>query len=158
MEELLKIAKEEAAKHDTDIEAAVDATLARASKTKWFAALAKDLIRRAVREFVHDQRHLVNIALRKEHGHYGGPAKVVPGEAVANVCRSLYSYMIAGRTLGVIRGEELGAIADTEAATAEGHMFNAKLARALMPLVSAEKTVRQCVAEKKLRKLFEELG
>lgn len=157
MEELLKIANEEAARHETDIEAAVIAVLSRASRAKWFPALRDELVVRAVREMIHRTRHDMNVAIRKNAGKYGGAATVVAGEAVGRVCRSLYSYMIAGRTLGVIQGAELGAIADSEDATAEGHRFNAKLCRALMPLVPAEKTVRQCVKESKLKKLFGEL-
>jgi acyl-CoA reductase-like NAD-dependent aldehyde dehydrogenase len=157
IETLQTIASEESLKHADDIDAAVDATMKRANRTRWFADLAEELTTRAVRAMVNDFRHAANVAARNENREYGGPASVTAGEAVNRVARSLYTYMIAGRTLGMLTGEELPTVAATEAATADGHRFNAKLCEALAPLVKADKTVRECVKESKLKKLFETL-
>jgi len=157
MEQLVKIATAEAAKHTDDIDKAIDATLARARRSKWFSALADELVRRAVRKIVQDCRHRANIQMRRENGSYGGPAKVTAGAATAAVARSVYLYMIGGRSLGNVLGEDLAGIGESEAAKAEGHLFNTKLCQALSPLVKDKKTVSQCVPEAKLKKIFEKL-
>ena len=111
-----------------------------------------------VRGILNDMRHTINTAIKKEHGMYGGPAKVVPGEATARVALSCLGYMIAGKTLGNVLGEELEGIAQDEAAVAKGHQFNVKLCRKLKPLVADDKTVGQCLNERKLKAVFSECG
>ena len=111
-----------------------------------------------MREYIHGRRHDLNVQMRRVSGDYGGQAKVTAGEAVGRVAISVYSYMIAGATLGSLKGEDLLSVAESEAATAEGHQFNAKLCKKLQSLVTADKTVRQCVSAVKLKKIFKELS
>ena len=158
MERLLKLAQQESDKSPDDIDAAVDRTITRANRTAWFGDLAGELIARAVRNAIHDYRHGQNVQMRRDTRQYGGPAVVTAGEAVGRVAGSLYLYMIDGRSLGSIRGDELSTIADAEGERATGHKFNAKLCRELAPLVKEGQTVRQCVKEAKLQTIFEELG
>jgi hypothetical protein len=155
MEALHAIAAEEAERHEDDIDAAVDAVLKRGRRLPEYPTFADGLIRNSIRHMIHDVRHAMNTAMKKANGQYGGPAIVTAGSATAAVARSVYSYMIAGKSLGSILGEELEKIAADEESRASGHQFNAKLCRALAPLVKPEKTVRECVREARLRKVFE---
>jgi len=154
-EPLKKLVKQSVTKYPDDIDKCVDWTVARFKKLDEYAEYTESLIADAIRRQIHDERHGINVSMRLNRGDYGEPAKVVPGEATARVMRSVYSYMIAGRSLGSILGEELAGIASDEAARADGHMFNATLCQKLNPLVAKGKSVRQCVPEQKLQKIFQ---
>jgi hypothetical protein len=112
---------------------------------------------RGVAEFIYDARHHANTSIRSSGSRPADP-KVIAGASstVSEVGRE-YLYAIAGRYLGDLLGEELGAIADSEDAVAEGHRFNSRLLRKLMPLVGEGKTVKQAVTAKQLKRVFAEL-
>ena len=116
----------------------------------------EELVVYAVRGMVHDVRHADNIKMRREAGEFGGPAKVGVGAAVQQACQNVYAYFIAGTTLGMILGSQLSEIANSEAAKADGHLFNTRLCRRLARLVPANKTVKQAVKESVLAKIFRE--
>lgn len=157
MDEIQKIAYEEAKKHADNIDAATDAAVRRVSRLAAYEEYIEDLVRQAIRGRVCDCRHAMNVAMRAENNGFGGPAKVTAGVATNSVAMSVYTYMIDGRTLGQIRGDELEEIAESEAARAHGHQFNVKLCRKLMDRVAADKLVCECVKEKELRKIFQEI-
>jgi len=157
MEELHAVISKVVAKHPDDIDKTVNAVERWAEKSwpefnKWKA----ELIRSQFRNMIHDARHGINVQMRRDAGVYGGPAKVKPGESVQAVNRSLYLYLIDGRTLGSLQGSELPDIAAGERERAEGHTFNARLLNELRPLVGAEKTVADAVSERRLRKAFKD--
>lgn len=157
MKGLEHIIQEEADKHANSITAAVNSAVCRVKRLADYPDYVDGLVRKAIRGMIHDYRHAEDVAMRKESREFGGEAKVKAGDAVNRVARSLYSYLIGGVTLGVIKGCQLAKIGAEEAMRAGGHDFNARLCKALEPLVSNHKTVRQCVKESKLRQLFVEL-
>ena len=158
MEELQKIAQEATEKYPDDIDKATAYAIRRAKSKAWFMDCVEKLVSRAIRAMVCDCRHHANVTMRKEAYGYGGSAKVIAGSAVAGVASSYYGYLIAGMSLGTVTGDQLPSIAENESATAVGHEFNARLCRALRPLVPDEKAVRDCVSERKLRTLFIKLS
>jgi len=117
------------------------------------------LIRNAIQDLVYDARHYANVANKKQMGLYGGPGKVVSGRSrtVNRIADSVYLWRIGGTVLGKLLGKELIPIAESESSIADGHAFNARLCQALAPLVAEDKTVEQCVPEKKLLRLFRKL-
>lgn len=157
MEVIQKVAAEEADHHPSDIDKAVLATVARVKRMGHYDEFVEELATRAIRGIITDARHTRNVAMRKEMGDYGGPARVIVGEATAAVAMAVYSYRIAGTTLGMILGEQLPEIAAHEAARADGHTFNARLCQALAPKVPKGKMVSESVPEQQIKKLFERL-
>jgi hypothetical protein len=158
MEELQSIAQEATTKFPDDIATATAYAIRRAKAKSWFMDCVDELVSRSIRAMICDFRHTANVAMRKEAYGYGGSAKVVAGSAVAEVASSYYGYLIAGMSLGTVTGDQLPAIAESESANAAGHEFNARLCRALRPLVPDEKAVRDCVSERRLRTLFIKLS
>lgn len=145
-------------KYPDSVPDATDASIRMMRDEPAFEGWRESLVRQAVTQMVYDVRHRVNTEIRSATGGYGGPAKVTAGAAVGRVARSLYTYMIAGKTLGNLLGEELSPIADAERSRASGHLFNARLCESLSLLVTKGKTVRDCVGERKLRQVFDALS
>lgn len=155
MERLQKLVDDAVDQHPDSIEDATEAVLKKANRVQWFEKLKDELIRRAIAKLIHDTRHQINVAMRNASGDYGGPAKVTAGAASGRIAMGVMSYMIAGKTLGMLTGDELPEIAESEAARAEGHEFNVRLCRALAKIVKGEKTVKECVSATKLRAIFQ---
>ena len=122
-----------------------------------YETFVSQLVYGAIENCVYEARHKANCAMRQQLGDYSKPPKVVSGsdEAVARVAAAVYTYRIAGTVLGLLTGAELPALADTEAARAGGHAFNAALCRRLAQIVPEKKTVRDSISEKKLREIFQ---
>ena len=154
MEALLAIVNTEVDANPDDINKAVDNVIAKACRRIIWEVWTTALIRKGVLQLVHDRRHSLNVTMRRDNGEYGVPAKVVAGEATGRIMADIYMYMIAGKTLGNVTGDELPEIAESEAAKADGHQFNATLCEKLAKLVKGNKTVRECVSVAKLRKMF----
>jgi hypothetical protein len=64
------------------------------------------------------------------------------------------NFVVSGRVLGELTREELLPLADKEESIGNGHLFNARLLRALRPHVKAGRTVRDCVSIKKLAAIW----
>ena len=158
MERLLRAVAEEVDRTPDDVEGSIDRVLSRAKRMKEFDEWVDELIRKGVARLVWDRRHNRNTAMRSALGAYGGPAKVTAGEATDRVMDDVYMYMIAGKSLGAVTGDELPEIADAEKARAAGHTFNVRLCRELAKLVKADRTVRECVPNAKLRAIFTRLN
>lgn len=156
-DDINRIISECATRYPQSIDTAVEHAAARVAKLPEYPTLVADLVTTAIRGLIQDYRHTENTRTRAAAGEYGGPAKVTAGDAAGRVALGVYSYYIAGRTLGLILGKELSDIAQSEAARAEGHQFNAALCERLRPLVKDDQTVKQAVTETKLRKLFADL-
>lgn len=154
MNGLLEIINEEVDAAPDSVETVIDHVLSRAKRRKDFGEWSGDLIRKGVSRLVYDVRHERNVAMRRQHGDYGTEAKVTAGDATARVAGSVYLYMIAGKSLGSVTGDELVDVADGEAARADGHQFNVRLCRELAKSVKGEATVRQRVSEAKLKVIF----
>lgn len=155
-ESVLEIARKAAGEYPDDISSAVDAAEKAIRKLKEFESIVKDLIRQAVTEMVYDARHKANVRIRQSTGQYGGPAKVVVGDSrsVNRAIESVYHYSIAGTMLGMVVGGDLEAIADSEKAVGDGHLFNSRLARLLIGRVKEEHRVMDDISEKQLRAVF----
>jgi hypothetical protein len=153
---VLDIATKSARKHADDIDAAVVAAEKAIRKLDEFGELIDALITDAIRQMVYEARHASNTAMKRQAGVYGQPAKVQAGtsEAVQKLYSSVYQMRIAGTMLGLIRGSELPSLAETERSIASGHTLNAVLIESLIGLVGDDKTVQQCVSEKKLKTLL----
>lgn len=151
--------KDAATRHTSDIEAAVTLAERRIRKLDEFSEWEDELIREAIRERVYDVRHKHNTALKREMGAYGGPAKTTSGAsaAVQKAAQSVYNLRIAGTLLGLLRGDELAAVAETERAIGQGHLFNATLCEQLIRHVPDNKTVQEAVSEAKLRRMCKQV-
>lgn len=157
--EILEIIRKSADKHKTDIPAATSEAERKIRARPDFGSVVDTLVRAAIQEQVYVARHRITSRIKYETGQYGGPPKVIAGESVGGrrAAISCYEHRIAGTILGLVLGENLMDIADSEDAIGNGHLFNARLAMALRPLVPDGKYVKDAVPEKKLRVIMENL-
>ena len=155
MERLQKLVDVAVDQNLDSIEDATEAVLKKASRFRWFEVLKDELIRRAIAKLIHDTRHRIDVGLRNELGEYGGLAKVTPGEASGRIAQGVMAYFIAGKTLGVLTGDELITTADSESKKAIGHQFNVGLCRELAKTVKGEDTVKQKFSPAELMEVFE---
>ena len=144
------------AEHPDDLDEMIACAVRQATQTAEYRSFREALAARAIRDLVYDERHKTSRQIRRENGAYGGPAKV--DRSASRAVQSVYDYFIAGLSLGMILGEQLGGIAEKERAIAEGHQFNARLCERLRPLVKDGERVRDAVKEAKLRLIFREVG
>lgn len=158
---LLEIVKEAATGHPGDPEGATEWAWKQWRKDGAFQEWLEFLAKSAIRSKINDATHSTLSAMRKAAGVYGGRAKVsIASEAVNRVESMLYLdfYQINNNVLGDIHGKALTGLAKTEQAKADGSAFNARLCTRLADIVPADKKVRECVSEARVRKLFKELG
>jgi hypothetical protein len=158
-EVLLEIVALAADQHRDNIDQAVDCAEKAWLSTEESPDFTAQLVRQAIRELIHNYRHQHNVAIRREAGVYGGPAKVVPSELTAGIAERsiLDQYTIAGRVLGGIFGKELPALATSEREKAEGAAFNARLCERLATVVGDDQLVRDAISEREAWKLLREL-
>lgn len=154
MERLQKLVDAAVDQHPDSIEDATESVLTKAGKVAWFEKLKDELIRRAISKLIHDTRHHINVAMRSASGEYGGPAKVTAGAASGRIAQGVMAYMIAGKTLGMLTGDELRTTADWESERATGHQFNVRLCRELAKTVKGETTVKERFTLAKLAAVF----
>src|SRR3990172_11545688 len=153
--EILEVVQTASAKFPDDIPAAIDYAEKHCRRLPDWADYEAGIITHSIQQLVYADRHRVDVAIRRQAGHYGGPAQVhADGESVLEAYRSYYGYFLQGKTLGTIIGAEFADIADIERGLAAGHEFNAELADVLGEMVPAEKTVREFLPEKKLARVF----
>lgn len=157
MERLQKLVDVAVDQNLDSIEDATEAVLKKANRFQWFETLKDELIRRAIAKLIHDTRHHINVGLRNESGEYGGPAKVEPGAASGRIAQGVMAYMIAGKTLGLLTGDELRITADAESKKALGHQFNVRLCRELAKTVKGGDIVKQKFTLAELVKVFEKV-
>lgn len=157
-EAVTAIVREAVAKHDAIGDATAEAE-ARIRALPDFASLVDELVRRAVAKLVGDMRHAVTTAIKKETGQYGTGGKIdyQQSEAVNAVFQGMYDLAVAGTKLGALYGEELPAAAETERNIGNGHLANARLLDQLRPIVKDGKRVRECVPEKRLRAIWNQV-
>lgn len=156
-ESVLSVARAMAAKHGDDIPRAVTEAEKLIRKLPEFDSLVDQMIRNAVREMVYDARHISNVATKRQTGHYFQEQKVdtTKSKAVLQAYKSVYAYCVAGTQLGLLYGERLAEIAESEQSIANGHVFNAALCRKLSEIVPKGTQVKDAISEKKLRALFD---
>ena len=160
-EQLLDMVRQAVQAHPNDIEDSLNYLVNVWGRCPARRTWAEELETRALRSMIHDCRHQLMVQMRRAHGAYGQAAKVGLSTGAANRIAEamlLDSYSINGYILGNIPGEELESLARGEQAKAEGCAFNARLCSKLSSLVPKGKLVRDVVTEKKLRKLFQDLG
>lgn len=157
MDAVTSIANEEARRHMDSIDDAVAAAYRRVKRLADYEEFVETLVLQALRERIHNCRHGDNVSTKRQE--FGTPAKVVPGRAVADVCaRRVYlDYLIDGRRLGGIRGNELPGLADSYTAKAAGCEFVGRLCRELTRHVAADKLVSQCMTDAQVGRLFDRL-
>ncbi len=158
MERLQKLVDEAVDKHLDSIEDATEAVLKKTGRVAWFEKLKDELTRRAIAGMIHDTRHRINVAMRTASGDYGGPATVTAGAASGRIAQGVMAYLIGGKTLGMLTGDELVNTADAEAERASGHQFNARLCRELARTVKGDTLVRQKFSVKKLQVVFDKVS
>lgn len=142
-----------------DIPAAVSWANGKLREEPEFQEWVESFVTHSIQEMVYDVRHKKSQQIKSQAGGYIAPTKVSSSSASTNaVLAEVYQYRIAGRTLGMLLGSELGDIATNETDIANGHLFNARLCEHLKRLVPENKTVKQAVPEKKLRDLFRQCG
>ncbi len=157
-EDVLKAAAKAAADHPDDIPKAVAQAEKAIRRFPDFDEMIDSLVSQAITDLIYDARHTISKRMRNAAGDYAPDAKVVVGKsaAVQAAARSVYDYCIGGTTLGMLTGEQLRAVADSEEAIANGHLVNVRLARKLASIVPLKKTVREVVKEARLQKIFHE--
>lgn len=155
-ESFLSIVKKMAFRYGTNIEKAVENAETAIRQLPEFGEIQRGLVTEAIRHLIHDARHKANLKMRRESGSHVAPTRVTTGSStvVKRVAESLFNYRIAGTLLGVLTGEDLPGIIESESNIAEGHTFNANLCRKLLPLVEKDKTVKDSVSQAKLKTLF----
>lgn len=158
-ESVQDIVKKAVKRYPSDINKAVDQTWRYVKALPNFDELVEDFIKSALRAAVHDFRHTGNTALKREAGEYGKPATVcdLNSEGLKQIYCDLYAIHIAGTVLGELIGGTLIGIANSEAAKANGHAFNAKLLQKLHPLVPEGVRVRDAVNPAKLQAIVTRL-
>lgn len=151
-ESVLKLAAEMAEKYANDINQATAEAERAVRNMPEFGELVAVLVRSAVRGLIYQARHTANVRLRQEAGGYGAAAKVnlAGSEAVGRACESWLVYCIGGTTLGMLKGADLKATAESERSIASGHLFNARLCEALAQIVPDDKQVIEVLTEKRL--------
>lgn len=153
------IITEAAAKYTEDIDKATSVAERKIRALDDFDSIVGLLVTSAVKEKINDARHTSNVRLKTENREYGGKAKVIVGNsaAVNGVAESCYyNHFIAGKTLGMVMGEELAVIATSEAEKGRGHFFNSRLAAKLAAVVPEGKCVKDAVSNKKLEVIWKE--
>lgn len=156
-EELLAIVKEANAKYPADIQAATAYAEKAWRDCEGFAEFVDSMVTAFIRDQVCRRRHNDNTNLKKAAGVYGQPHKIGLGTgATSRVCDEwLDGYAINGVRLGDLIGSSLLGLAKSERNKAEGCAFNARLCETLAPLVPADKTVRQALSPRKVKKIVE---
>jgi len=124
-----------------------------------FEELVDTLIEHAVHDLVCDDRHSINTSIKRQSGVYYQTPKTVVGnsDAVMRAAFSVYSYRIAGTSLGEVLGKDLIDIAVNQDNKADGHVFNSMLMRRLSSIVPDKQKVKNAITQKKLKALFAEL-
>ena len=139
-------------KYEDDPQKAADTAYKQLIRQDWFEEFRETLVRHSIREHIWDVRHRNTLALKNRAGAFGGPAKVGTGTGAANAVAAmsfLDRYAIDGRSLGSVLGAELPLIRDKCLARGRGEVTNAAVCSALIQLVPADKTVRDCVSNEK---------
>jgi hypothetical protein len=156
--QVLEIARSAVQKH-SNVKKATDVAEREIRALPNFQSLVNSLVRSAVQGLVYEFRHSANVSLKKQNGRYGGKATVVVGKStrLRAVYQSIYDLRIAGTLLGLIYGRDLPDVASQERTTGNGHLANAELVEALIPLVPPGSRVRDAVSTTKLKKLFQQV-
>lgn len=149
--EFWDVVNEHTLAHIDDVPAAIRAAENAIRHIPNFAALVSDLITEAVQNAVYACRTKNNLRIKNRICSQN-PVNVLRSRAVQEVHDSVYSLVIAGRTLGSIPGEEIQDIAIAERQRAAGHTANALLLEWLTTQVPNGRTVQECVSETKLTK------
>jgi hypothetical protein len=160
-EALLTFVKEAiVATQNTDVDSATKLAYSRWRKHPDYETHRDAMIEEFVRSVVCDQRHATNKNLRRDAGDFGGGAKVSLSTGAVNRVMEqclLDTYVINGKRLGDILGSELPEFAKAERERASGHAVNAALCERLQPLVGKEKSVRECVKDRKAWQILREV-
>ncbi len=159
-EEVYDTVKEAVEANHLDLPAALAQAEEAIRNLDCYGELIDTLVHNAIQDLVYRERHVHNVRVKTAAKAYGTEAKVktAASATVQRVHDSLFSYYIAGKTLGQLRGEELDTVAASEEARGNGHHFNARVCRRLRGMVRDEQSVKEAVSEKRLRAIWKEVG
>lgn len=158
-EEILAVVDEMVSLYGDNIELATQESLTRISAFPEFEELKQKLIYRAVQTLVWSSRTKSNHSLKRQIGRYHTKSKVSATESasVRSVYKSCYSYFIAGKQLGSMTRLELENTAVKMRNISKEYEFDARICERLCAVVPENGSVRDCIPEKKLRKMFSEV-
>ena len=146
-------------KYSGDIRKASKVAEAAVRKLPEFDVFVNILIRKAIQTLVYEHRHRVTTAVKRQAGQYGPPAKAPVGKskAVNDSYKSiLFSIMIGGTSLGMLRGKDLPVLAEEERRSGNGHLANSLLLSRLAPLVKGDSLVKDSVSGRKVEAIWDQ--
>jgi hypothetical protein len=150
----VKLANEQ---HPGDVAAALAAAEAAVKGLPEYASYVEMLVRHSLMTSLYAVRHQRNVQVKREAKAYSPPAKVTGGgPTVTQVYTSLFSYQIGGRTLGLLKAQDLDALIEEGNAAINGWAFNVRLCSKLKAYVRDDNTVADTVTEQKLRAIWKE--
>lgn len=162
-EEVVQIITQSALEHPNDVDSAVMEAEASLRSLDSFPQLVNLLVRKAVRELVHQTRANSNKTVKKQSGYWQaqGNTRVVEvgSSTVVDVYGSVFdTYFLGGMCLGDLTGFMLDKLIIKSQEIAEGHVFNARLCSWLKSKgVQGDVRVRDVVNESDLRTNFRRL-
>lgn len=139
-----------------NIDQAVSESCKRLRRLPEYNEWVESLVNNAIRGLVHEFRHGISTRIKKQNREYGQKPRTNSGSssAVRRAAESYYDYCIAGKSLGNMLGRELGPAARACLARSNGERFNAHLLFSLEKVVKEDKSVRDCLSNRKLGNLF----
>lgn len=155
---VLDVARRAVEKYKEDTQLAAKEANKNVRRLKDFEELVDLIVFKAMQDLVYDIRHATNVQTRNDAKKYGPGPTVRPGTskvALQPTQSVLETYYIGSTVLGSLKGSELGKIATDERLRANGHIFNANLCSRLQPLVPKNKTVRECVSQRKIDAIWQ---
>lgn len=162
-EGVLTIIAEAAAKFPMDISKGAKWAEERIRKLEDFDEIVDELLRKGILELIYDHRHASNVATKRQAKYYDKEQKVetMGSEAVGRAIseyKSCYDYCIAGKVLGMLKGEEIPDLMNREKELSNGHLFNFRLLGWLNTVVKPKQMVKDAVSETRLRATFAKLS
>jgi hypothetical protein len=146
------LCKEAVKEFPNDIDKATQKVWGAVRKMKDRDELTLLLAEHGCQELVYDARHCNNATIKRDVGYYKDVKPKVNGVSgeTLRVFKNCFEYLIGGRRLGSIPGEDLLPLADKELALANGHHANEDLLRWLHPKVPSGRTVEEAVKARAL--------
>lgn len=154
--EVLAIARECMNESKEDIGQAVASAKALIQELECYPALVDRMVTEAIRELIYNLRHQENVKIKRQDGsfHTTNKTRIWESSHVKEVYKSAYNYMIGGRTLSLLLGEEIETLAEGEKNRADGHLFNYRLLKTLQPLIPEGRRVKEVLSEQRLMTIF----
>lgn len=157
--EFLSLVRRGTETHPNNIERAEEYVTNKLEDAEYYnEELEQALIRHAIRDLIYEARSTHNKRLKRSDPvtkKSTAKCKVDIGQSpiIKRMNQRWYTYNINGTTLGSVYGRDLRSLAEAERNIAGGHIANARLLEALIPLVRPDQTVKQTLTHKTLEKM-----